>query len=275
MFQLNQTYTTKEFVAELGISLDTWKRKSSRERYIEYLEDFIEYIVSSKGRANLYTITAIHQEYVQPNFKKKNTVKVDATIHFDEVWEINKPETSSRVAAKMISKKLVDSNSEEFVRKKVAEVRDERYGKPGSTGGIEGKCYYVRAKMYRNQNAPLAYNKNMEPIWDKTKYTYELLTLEDKKKLNTIHMKWYPNDLEKMDNLREGLQNNKIKTLEEVADCILECDLTKDKRSKRFLDYTAELAAELKCDWIIRATIIEESIVPCDDGNVGIFSLSI
>lgn len=262
MFQLNQTYTTAEFVAELGISLDTWKRKKSRERYVEYLEIFIEYNITTKGRANLYTITKIYQPYIRPNFKKKNTVKFDIQKHFDAIWVKNGPETCSRVAAKLISNNLVDSNSADFVNRKVIEVRDEKYGKPGSSGGPEGKCYYIRAKMYRNQDKPLYYDEDKKPVWDKSKYTYELLSSEDREQLTTIHSKWYPNDIEKMDTLREGLEKQEIKSIQEISDLILEKDLTKDERSQKFLDYTAELAAAMHCDWIVRATMVKETIVP-------------
>ena len=262
MFQLNQMYTTAEFVAELGISLDTWKRKKSRERYVEYLEMFIEYDITTKGRANLYTITKIYQPYIRPNFKKKNTVKFDIQKHFDAIWAKNGPETCSRVTAKLISNNLVDSNSADFVNRKVIEVRDEKYGKPGSDGGPEGKCYYIRAKMHRNQDNPLYYDEDKKPVWDKSKYTYELLSSEDREQLTTIHNKWYPNDIEKMDTLREGLEKQEIKSIQEISDLILEKDLTKDERSQKFLDYTTELAAAMHCDWIVRATMVEETIVP-------------
>ena len=262
MFQLNQTYTTAEFVAELGISLDTWKRKKSRERYVEYLEMFIEYDITTKGRANLYTITKIYQPYIRPNFKKKNTVKFDIQKYFDAIWVKNGPESCSRVAAKLMLNNLVDSNSADFVNKKVIEVRDEKYGKPGSSGGPEGRCYYIRAKMYRNQNKPLYYDEDKKPVWDKSKYTYELLSSEDREQLTTIHSKWYPNDIEKMDTLREGLEKQEIKSIQEISDLILEKDLTKDERSQKFLDYTAELAAAMHCDWIVRATMVKETIVP-------------
>lgn len=265
MFQLNQIYTTGEFVKELGISLNTWKRKNNREKYIEYLENFIEYDITTKGRANLYTITKIYQPYIRPNFKKKNTVKTDVQKHFDLIWAKNEPETCTRVAAKLIASELIDSTSEEFVRKKVTEIRDEKYGKPGSSGGPEGKCYYIRAKMYRNQDNPLYYDEDKKPVWDKSKYTYELLSSEDREQLTAIHSKWYPNDIEKMDTLREGLEKKEIKSIQEISDLILEKDLTKDERSQKFLDYTAELANAMHCDWVVRATMVKETIVPWEE----------
>lgn len=251
--------------------METWKRKASREKYLEYLEEFIDYEVDYKGRTNLYTIKAIYAEYVKPNFRKKSTVLNDVKEHFNQIWKVGEPETSNRVAAKMINQNLVDSESMSTVVKKVYEVRTEKYGKPGGARGPEGKCYYIRAKLFRNQIQPLYYDKNRKPVWDASKFTYELLTSEEKKKLCEIHTKWYPDDIEKLDILREGLTNNKIKTVEEVANCILEQSLTKDERSQKFLDYTAELATEFGCDWIVRATMVEESIIPCLD-NINSFN---
>ena len=40
-----------------------------------------------------------------------------------------------------------------------------------------------------------------------------------------------PNDIEKMDTLREGLEKQEIKSIQEISDLILEKDLTKDERS--------------------------------------------
>lgn len=263
MFQLNQTYTTVEFLKEIGISANTWKKAATRERYTEYLKNFISYTVTSNGRSNLYTITEIYQDYVKPNFKKKsNTVVKQVQKAFNSVWRVNEPETCTRVAAIMLKTNQVNSISEHAVADIVSGIRDEKYGKPGSSGGPEGKCYYIRAKMYRNQDKPLYYDEDRKPVWDKSKYTYELLSSEDRKQLTTIHTKWYPNDIEKMDTLREGLQKNKIQSIQEVSDLILEKDLTKDERSQKFLDYTAELAAAMHCDWIVRATMVKETIVP-------------
>ena len=263
MFQLNQTYTTVEFLKEIGISANTWKKAATRERYTEYLKNFISYTVTSNGRSNLYTITEIYQDYVKPNFKKKsNTVVKQVQKAFNSVWRVNEPETCTRVAAIMLKTNQVNSISEHAVADIVSGIRDEKYGKPGSSGGPEGKCYYIRAKMYRNQDKPLYYDEDRKPVWDKSKYTYELLSSKDRKQLTTIHTKWYPNDIEKMDTLREGLQKNKIQSIQEVSDLILEKDLTKDERSQKFLDYTAELAAAMHCDWIVRATMVKETIVP-------------
>ena len=264
MFQLNQTYTTAEFLKEVGISANTWKKATTRERYVEYLKNFINYTVTPSGRSNLYTITEIYFPYVKPNFKKKSggTIVQQIKEKFNIVWKVNEPETCTRVAAKLIADNLIDSISEDFVRKKVTEIRDEKYGKPGSKGGPEGQCYYIRAKMYRNQDKPLYYDKDKKPVWDKSKYTYELLSSEDREQLTTIHSKWYPNDIEKMDTLREGLEKQEIKSIQEISDLILEKDLTKDERSQKFLDYTAELAAAMHCDWIVRATMVKETIVP-------------
>ena len=65
-----------------------------------------------------------------------------------------------------------------------------------------------------------------------------------------------------MDTLREGLEKQEIKSIQEISDLILEKDLTKDERSQKFLDYTAELAAAMHCDWIVRATMVKETIIP-------------
>lgn len=263
MFQLNQTYTTTEFLKEIGISANTWKKAATRERYTEYLKNFINYTVTSSGRSNLYTITEIYQDYIKPNFKKKsNTVVKQVQKAFNSVWRVNEPETCTRVAAIMLKTNQVNSISEHAVADIISGIRDEKYGKPGSSGGPEGKCYYIRAKMYRNQDKPLYYDKDKKPVWDKSKYTYELLSSEDREQLTTIHSKWYPNDIEKMDTLREGLEKQEIKSIQEISDLILEKDLTKDERSQKFLDYTAELAAAMHCDWIVRATMVKETIVP-------------
>ena len=64
-----------------------------------------------------------------------------------------------------------------------------------------------------------------------SKYTYELLSSKDREQLTAIHSKWYPNDIEKMDTLREGLEKQEIKSIQEISDLILEKDLTKDERS--------------------------------------------
>lgn len=265
MFQLNQTYSTKEFDKELQISMDTWKRKESRERYLEYLEDFIAYTITTKGRSNFYTITAIYEDYVKPNFKKKTTIKSDVAKHFDEIWQVGEPETCSRVAAKLIKMELVDSTSQKGVSNKVSEYRNEKYGKPGTSGGSNGKCYYIRAKMWRNQPYPTERDKNGNPCWDLSLYTYELLTSEDKKELCRIHDKWYPDDIMKIDTLREKLQKNEINSIDQVADCILERDLTQSERSDKFMQYTAELAQAFGCDWVVRATYVDENIIPCEE----------
>ena len=103
MFQLNQTYTTAEFLKEVGISANTWKKAATRERYIEYLKNFISYTVTSSGRSNLYIITEIYQDYIKPNFKKKsNTVVKQVQKAFNSIWRINEPETCTRVAAIML-----------------------------------------------------------------------------------------------------------------------------------------------------------------------------
>mgnify|MGYP004644805625 CR=1 FL=1 len=103
MFQLNQTYTTAEFLKEVGISANTWKKTATRERYTEYLKNFISYTVTSSGRSNLYTITEIYQDYIKPNFKKKsNTVVKQVQKAFNFVWRVNEPETCTRVAAIML-----------------------------------------------------------------------------------------------------------------------------------------------------------------------------
>lgn len=266
MFQLNQTYTTAEFLKEVGISANTWKKTATRERYTEYLKNFISYTVTSSGRSNLYTITEIYQDYIKPNFKKKsNTVVKQVQKAFNSVWRVNEPETCTRVAAIMLKTNQVNSISEHAVADIVSGIRDEKYGKPGSSGGPEGKCYYIRAKMHRNQDNPLYYDENKKPVWDKSKYTYELLSSEDREQLTAIHSKWYPNDIEKMDTLREGLEKQEIKSIQEISDLILEKDLTKDERSQKFLDYTAELAVAMHCDWIVRATMVEETIVPWEE----------
>ena len=265
MFQANKIYTTKEFVQELGISFDTWKRKESRTKYLEYLEDFISYKITVKGRSNFYHVLEVYADYVKPNFRKQTTILNDVRENFKNVWKIGEPETSTRVAAIMIQQNLVDSNSQGSVRNKVSDVRTEKYGKPGSIGGPEGKCYYIRAKLFRNQTCPIGYDDDKRPIWDVSKFTYESLTPEDKKKLYEIHMKWYPNDIERFDNLREALESKEIKSLEEVTNYIIEKDLTQDERSQKFLEYTAELSLELQCDWIVRATVVEESIIPCNE----------
>lgn len=266
MFQLNQTYTTAEFLKEVGISANTWKKAATRERYIEYLKNFISYTVTSSGRSNLYIITEIYQDYIKPNFKKKsNTVVKQVQKAFNSIWRINEPETCTRVAAIMLKTNQVNSISEHAVADIVSGIRDEKYGKPGSSGGPEGKCYYIRAKMHRNQDNPLYYDEDKKPVWDKSKYTYELLSSEDREQLTAIHSKWYPNDIEKMDTLREGLEKQEIKSIQEISNLILEKDLTKDERSQKFLDYTAELAVAMHCDWIVRATMVKETIVPWEE----------
>lgn len=266
MFELGRTYTTKEFLEQIGISPNTWKKKEVREKYIAYLKNYISYEVQVSGRSNLYTITAIYADYIKPNFKKRSdTIEQQVRKEFDNIWKKGQPETCTRVAAIMIKNKLIESDSEKGVSDLISQVRDEKYGKPGSTGGPEGRYYYVRAKMYRNQRHPIGYDKDNKPIWDKSKYTYELLSDENKRDLYCIHMKWYPTDIEKIDTLREGLQTKQIKSLEEVAECILEQDLTKSERSQKFLEYTAELSSTFGCDWVVRATMVEESIVPCDE----------
>lgn len=137
-------YTTKEFVQELDINYKYWaNHKETRERYLDYLQDFINFTIEKQGRQNFYIVHEIYQKYKKPDFRKLSKLRDEVRKCFKEVWQVNAPETCSRVAAKMIKQKMVSSASQKSVERTVREVRNDKFSSYTGELAHELSCDWI------------------------------------------------------------------------------------------------------------------------------------
>jgi len=225
--------TSKELAEWFGIAYSTYRKTTKKK--LEILKAYCEYTRVRGG----VEISKIHQaEYV----KDPTTYEI-IKQEVKEKWIREEPETVTRVAARILESGAVALNLDRC-RRYVGIARNELWGHPKIEGnhGEIGWSKYVWVKMYRG--AIVAENE------------YQFLTEKDKEIYHQIRVKYYGNEEEKAD-LAKSLINDKVMTKAQAWDYV-HGDIESLQGLNHFKAYLVEVSQALDCDWLVRATYVED-----------------
>lgn len=216
------TFSNKEIAEWFGISPVGFSK--TKKQKLEILKEFANYEITATGKIQINEVRI--PIYVKPTNK---TYKYYLE-NVPKAWTYNEPETCTRVAAKIFDPKnnIRETTGYEYTRL----ARNELWGKPNITNP---KCRYQLAKMYRGKNAP----EDNE---------YEAFTDDDYKIHDELFQKYIAPSARQATTIYNQVKDQEL-TKEEAFELLFP--------EKPYQLFLAKLSAELGCDWVVNATIVD------------------
>ena len=143
MIEINKEYSSTEFKAILKIGRKAWETK--REEILEYLYNFFDYEVITKGRGKYYIIKEIYGEYEpMPRKKKSEEIKKYYSEETEKIVANEPWNTGSNIARNIIkNKKNKYEHSQGTIANYVRPIIKEEYD-------IVEKKWMRREEIYVN-----------------------------------------------------------------------------------------------------------------------------
>lgn len=228
IYLLPGTITVQQLAEWFGISYSTF-RKQSKKRYKE-LRSYCQYNIPKRGYIEIQQV--YHSVYIKDQNQYSLIKK-----YTQQYWKTETFETAIRVAIKIKNNCPDVTVSQNTCARYVARAREELW--PRDHYGERGGSYKEWVKTYR-------FGEDRK---------YEQFTPEDKEIRSKIRAKYFP---QLPDGVKDSLLSDYFKKKISADEYIKQSNgkITQDK----FLEYQRELAIELNCDYLTKATYVKDGV---------------
>lgn len=222
--------SNQELADWFGITLKSYT--NNRVKKLDELRWYCDYDVVRGG---------VNVKYLRHLVYQKNFSKIGQEVRerLPEVWPVGEPHTCAQVGALLFETKTQDGKLETYVYQ-TRKQRTAMVGKPSRTNPY---CHYEVVKAYRGETEGTT--------------RFEKLSEEEKELQHKIWINYFNDDLDM------GLITSLIADGDDEELARIMKAETKFTESK-YKAYTQELALALKCDYIIRATVITRTWSPAE-----------